>query len=70
MILRESWPAFPEPPERLYRVGWEITISSLIDNYWNEWANRNYGDRPEFNIQNQSDVADWPWPRLDVWWRP
>jgi hypothetical protein len=27
---------------------------------WNDWANRNYGDRPDFNIQNQSDVADWP----------
>ncbi|MCS6907629.1 MAG: DNRLRE domain-containing protein, partial [Anaerolineales bacterium] len=27
---------------------------------WNEWANRNYGNAPDFNIQNQSDVADWP----------
>ncbi|MCS7011108.1 MAG: DNRLRE domain-containing protein [Anaerolineales bacterium] len=27
---------------------------------WNEWANRNYGHAPDFNIQNQSDVADWP----------
>lgn len=27
---------------------------------WNEWGNRNYGDRADFNIQNQSDVADWP----------
>ncbi len=27
---------------------------------WNEWANRNYGDAPDFNIQNQSDIADWP----------
>lgn len=27
---------------------------------WNEWANRNYGRSPDFNIQNQSDVADWP----------
>lgn len=27
---------------------------------WNEWANRNYGSAPDFNIQNQADVADWP----------
>lgn len=27
---------------------------------WNEWANRNYGSAPDFNIQNQSDIADWP----------
>jgi len=27
---------------------------------WNEWANRNYGKAGDFNIQNQSDVADWP----------
>lgn len=27
---------------------------------WNEWGNRNYGKSPDFNIQNQSDVADWP----------
>ncbi|MFN3308487.1 MAG: DNRLRE domain-containing protein, partial [Anaerolineales bacterium] len=27
---------------------------------WNEWANRNYGTAPDFNIQNQADVADWP----------
>ncbi len=27
---------------------------------WGEWANRNYGQAPDFNVQNQSDVADWP----------
>lgn len=27
---------------------------------WNQWGNRNYGKSPDFNIQNQSDVADWP----------
>lgn len=27
---------------------------------WNEWANRNYGSAPDFNIQNQSDIGDWP----------
>ncbi|MCX8025410.1 MAG: hypothetical protein N3A60_09425, partial [Thermanaerothrix sp.] len=31
------------------------------DNHiWAEWGNRNYGRSPDFNIQNQSDVADWP----------
>jgi len=27
---------------------------------WNEGGNRNDGHAPDFNIQNQSDVADWP----------
>ncbi len=27
---------------------------------WNDWANRNTGNAPDFNIQNQSDIADWP----------
>jgi len=27
---------------------------------WNQWANLNWGFRGDFNIQNQSDVADWP----------
>ncbi|RMG62970.1 MAG: DNRLRE domain-containing protein [Chloroflexi bacterium] len=27
---------------------------------WPQWANANYGSAPDFNIQNQSDVADWP----------
>lgn len=27
---------------------------------WGEWANLNWGRSPDFNIQNQSDVADWP----------
>jgi hypothetical protein len=27
---------------------------------WNTWPNRNYGHTADFNIQNQSDVADWP----------
>jgi len=33
LIPRESWPAFPEPPEQLYRVGQEITVSGLIGWY-------------------------------------
>lgn len=27
---------------------------------WNQWANLNWGSSGDFNIQNQSDVADWP----------
>ncbi len=30
------------------------------DHIWNVWGNRNDGHAPDFNIQNQSDVADWP----------
>jgi uncharacterized repeat protein (TIGR01451 family) len=40
------------------------TIPNLCpgDSYhiWNVWGNANYGDESTFNIQNQSDVADWP----------
>ncbi len=43
-------------------VGGAIANQCPGDEYhiWNEWANRNYGTAPDFNIQNQSDVADWP----------
>ena len=43
-------------------VGGVIQNQCPGDEYhiWNEWGNRNYGNAPDFNIQNQSDVADWP----------
>ncbi len=43
-------------------VGGAIANQCPGDEYhiWNEWGNRNYGTAPDFNIQNQSDVADWP----------
>jgi hypothetical protein len=43
-------------------VGGTITNQCPGDEYhiWNEWANRNYGSAPDFNIQNQADIADWP----------
>lgn len=43
-------------------VGSTITNQCPGDDYaiWNEWANRNTGNAPDFNIQNQSDIADWP----------
>lgn len=28
--------------------------------YWTQWGQANYAGNPDFNIQNQSDVADWP----------
>lgn len=28
--------------------------------FWNDWGDTNYAGRADFNIQNQSDVADWP----------
>lgn len=27
---------------------------------WNQWGNENYGNDPNFNVQNQADLADWP----------
>jgi hypothetical protein len=30
------------------------------DYIWTEWGEANWGSAPDFNIQNQSDVADWP----------
>ncbi len=27
---------------------------------WNQWGITNYGNEPNLNVQNQSDVADWP----------
>ncbi len=27
---------------------------------WNEWGNANYANEPGMNIQNQSDISDWP----------
>jgi hypothetical protein len=30
------------------------------DYIWNNWANQNHGSDGDFNIQNQSDLADWP----------
>lgn len=43
-------------------VGAAIENQCPGDEYhiWNEWGNRNYGKAPDFNVQNQSDVADWP----------
>jgi hypothetical protein len=43
-------------------VGGAITNQCPGDenHIWNEWGNRNYGRAPDFNIQNQSDIADWP----------
>ena len=43
---------------------WEGTIDALCigdPNYiWNQFGNANFGEAPRFNIQNQTDIADWP----------
>ena len=38
------------------------TTGNLCDdsNLWNTWANENFGSLPDFNIQNQSKITDWP----------
>jgi hypothetical protein len=37
------------------------TLCPGDSNYiWNQWGNQNFGTAPRVNIQNQSDVADWP----------
>lgn len=43
-------------------VGGTIANQCPGDEYhiWHEWGNRNDGRAPDFNIQNQSDIADWP----------
>ena len=30
------------------------------DFIWNQWGNANFANAPDFNIQNQADLADWP----------
>ncbi len=37
------------------------TLCPSDSNYiWNQWGNQNFASAPRFNIQNQSDVGDWP----------
>jgi hypothetical protein len=40
-------------------VGGGTTCGDGLD-YWTQWGYANYAGSPDFNIQNQSDVADWP----------
>lgn len=40
-------------------VGGGATCGDGLD-YWTQWGQANYAGNPDFNIQNQSDVADWP----------
>jgi len=28
--------------------------------FWTNWGNANFASSPDFNIQNQADIADWP----------
>lgn len=60
LIIRRPTQDSPLVPDA--DVGGAIQNQCPDDEYhiWNEWGNRNYGKSPDFNIQNQSDVADWP----------
>ena len=40
-------------------VGGYTNCGSGLD-YWTQWGNTNYAGGADFNIQNQSDIADWP----------
>lgn len=60
LVIRRPTENSPLVPDA--DVGGAITNQCPGDenHIWNEWGNRNYGRAPNFNIQNQSDVADWP----------
>jgi hypothetical protein len=59
-MIRRPYETSPLVPDA--DVGGTIANQCPGDEYhiWNEWGNLNYGHAPDFNIQNQSDVADWP----------
>jgi hypothetical protein len=40
-------------------VGGGTVCGSGLD-YWNQWGDSNYAGTTEANVQNQTDVADWP----------
>jgi hypothetical protein len=40
-------------------VGGDTICGNGLD-FWNEWGDTNYAHKIHTNIQNQSDVADWP----------
>lgn len=60
LIIRRPTERSPLVPDA--DVGSAITNQCPGDEHhiWNEWGHRNYGRAPDFNIQNQSDVSDWP----------
>ncbi len=60
VVIRRPFETSPLVPDA--DVGGAIANQCPGDEFhiWNQWANRNYGKAPDFNIQNQSDIADWP----------
>lgn len=40
-------------------VGGHTICGDGLD-FWTEWGEANYAGQEQFNVQNQSDVADWP----------
>jgi hypothetical protein len=41
-------------------VGGGFLCGGGLQDFWNTWGNTNFSGTGDFNIQNQSDVADWP----------
>ncbi len=41
-------------------VGGSENCGGALQDFWNTWGNTNYAGTPDFNIQNQSDISDWP----------
>ncbi|MGD9093142.1 MAG: DNRLRE domain-containing protein [Anaerolineales bacterium] len=41
-------------------VGGHTTCGDGLEPYFSNWGNANYADYKQINIQNQTDVSDWP----------
>jgi hypothetical protein len=41
-------------------VGGGFICGGGLQDFWNTWGNTNFAGTTDFNIQDQSDVADWP----------
>lgn len=41
-------------------VGGGAVCGGALQDRWNTWGNTNYAGTPDFNIQNESDISDWP----------
>jgi hypothetical protein len=40
-------------------VGGDFNCGDGLDT-WTQWGNKNYSGEPDFNVQNQDDLSDWP----------
>jgi hypothetical protein len=41
-------------------VGGGAICGGALQDFWNTWGTTNFAGTTDFNIQNQSDIADWP----------